>query len=87
MEDGSKELGFDYKLAYLMFNKQNKLELVVSKEEMNTGLGVLKFARDTYRVIKNDGENYIKIDAPDAYFPMDLTKTDTSIVIKNEIKK
>jgi hypothetical protein len=86
MEDGSKELGFDYKLAYLMFNKQNKLELVVSKDEMNSGLGVLKFARDTYRVIKNDGENYIKVDAPDTYFPIDFTKSDSTQAINKETK-
>jgi hypothetical protein len=34
MVDDTKELGFDYKMAYLMFNKQNKLELVVSKDEI-----------------------------------------------------
>lgn len=82
MEDGSKELGFDYKVAYLMFNKQNKLELVVSKDEMNTGLSVLKFARDTYRVIKNDGENYIKTDSPDAFFPVVEKTMDTLLIDK-----
>lgn len=87
MEDGTKELGFDYKMAYLMFNKQNKLELVVSKDEMNTGLGMLKFARDTYRVIKNDGENYIKSDAPDAFFPVDYIKSDSTTAIKKDLKK
>jgi hypothetical protein len=70
-----------------MFNKQNKLELIVSKDEMNSGLGVLKFARDTYRVIKNDGENYIKTDSPDTYFPIDFSKSDSSLVQNKEIKK
>jgi hypothetical protein len=87
MDDGSKELGFDYKMAYLMFNKQNKLEMIVSKDEMSTGLGLLKFARDTYRVTKNDGENYIKSDSPDTYFPIELAKSDTLINLKKESKK
>lgn len=88
MDDSSKELGYDYKMAYLMFNKQNKLEMIVSKDEMNTGLGLLKFARDTYRVTKNDGENYIKSDSPDTYFPIDLAiKSDSLINLKKENKK
>lgn len=86
-DGGSKELGFDFKIAYLMFNKQNKLELVVSKDEMNTGLSILKFARDTYRVIKNDGENYIKTDSPDNYFPYVNPEIDSIKVDKKELKK
>jgi hypothetical protein len=35
---------------------------------MLESLQILKFARDTYRVIKNQGENLIKSDTPDNYF-------------------
>lgn len=78
----SKELGYDFKHAYLMFNKQNKLELMVSKDEMENGMLLLNFARDIYRVIKNDGDNLIRSDTPDAFFKTPKYNTDSTSTIE-----
>lgn len=57
---GQKEYGTKIQDAYVVFNKDNKLELVVSKDEMNNTQNVYKLHGTLYNMTINGGKLFIK---------------------------
>jgi hypothetical protein len=50
------QLSYDFETAYLMFNKNDKLDMILSEGNMQKGLYVLEFAKETYRRTTNEGK-------------------------------
>lgn len=53
------QLGYDFETAYLMFNKYDKLDMILSEGNMQKGLYVLEFAKETYKRTTNEGKMLI----------------------------
>ncbi len=57
---GPKEYGTKIQDAFVVFNKENKLELVVSKDEMSRSESIHKFHGVLYNLTVNGGKLFIK---------------------------
>lgn len=81
------EFGYDFDTSYLMFNKLGKLDMVISESNMQKGLKVIEFAKDTYKQTLNEGKMFINPNSIVQSSPIEIVIQDSTQLIKPSKKK
>jgi hypothetical protein len=81
------EFGYDFDTSYLMFNKLGKLDMVISESNMQKGLKVIEFAKDTYKQTLNEGKLFINPNSIVQRTPIEIEVQDSIQVVKPIKKK